>query len=297
MIEKIGIIGAGQRGIGIAQICILAGYSVYLSDSSKKALSESLSHIDRALERQVARNKLHFQEKEEALKRLTSGTELKDMSSCDLVIESITENKETKKALFATLVPYLSSDCLLASNTSSFSITALAHATDRPDKFIGIHFLNPIFVVHLIELVRGLSTSAKTFASVTEVVKRLGKDALTSEDYPGFIVNRILMTMINEAIYALFEGVGNTEAIDKGMRLGTNHPIGPLEHADLIGLDVCMSILEALYKGLGNHHYKPCPLLVKYVEAGWLGRKTNRGFYDYTGEHPVPTYRRHHDIP
>lgn len=296
MIEKIGIIGAGQMGTGIAHACILAGYQVFLNDASKDVLQESLSSIDRALEKQVARNKLLIQDKEAAFARLKGVESLKGFKSCELVIETITENKDAKKALFTDLTPHLSSDCLLATNTSALSITALGHATDRPDKFMGMHFMNPVVVMHLVELVRGIETSTSTFNAVVEVVKRLGKETAVSEDYPGFIINRILMPMINEAVYTLFEGVGTIEAIDKGMRLGTNQSMGPLELADLIGLDTCVSILEVLYKNRGDSKYKPCPLLSKYVEAGWLGRKTKRGFYDYKGEHPLPTYRRIHDL-
>ena len=296
MIEKIGIIGAGQMGTGIAQACILAGYEVFLYDVSKETLQESFASIDRALEKKVARNKLLIQDKEKAISCLKSIETLKGFKSCDLIIEAITENKEAKKTLFTELTPYLSPQCLLASNTSSLSITALGHTTDRPDKFMGMHFMNPVMVMPLIELVRGIETSIATFNAIGEVVKRLGKETAVSEDYPGFIINRILMPMINEAVYALFEGVGTIEAIDKGMRLGTNQSMGPLELADLIGLDTCVSILEVLYKNRGDSKYKPCPLLVKYVEAGWLGRKKKRGFYDYKGEHPVPTYRRIHDL-
>lgn len=296
MIEKIGIIGAGQMGTGIAQACILAGYDVFLYDASKETLQESLTSIDRALEKKVARNKLIIQDKEKAITCLKSVETLKGFKSCDLIIEAITENKEAKKTLFTELTPYLSPQCLLASNTSSLSITALGHTTDRPDKFMGMHFMNPVMVMPLIELVRGIETSTATFNAIGEVVKRLGKETAVSEDYPGFIINRILMPMINEAVYALFEGVGTIEAIDKGMRLGTNQSMGPLELADLIGLDTCVSILEVLYKNRGDSKYKPCPLLVKYVEAGWLGRKKKRGFYDYKGEHPLPTYRRIHDL-
>ena len=289
MIENIGIIGAGQMGSGIAHVCALVGYNVFLSDISEEALQKSLSTIDRDMERRVARSKLPPKEKEKALKRIRSFVDLKEFKNCDLVIEAITENEEIKKSTFKKLIPFLSRECLLATNTSSISITALARVTDRPDKFMGMHFMNPVVVMQLVELIRGIATSNATFNSIQEVVKQLGKQSVVSEDYPGFIVNRILMSMINEAIYALFEGVGTIEAIDKGMRFGTNHPMGPLELADLIGLDTCASIMEVLYEGRGESKYKPCPLLTKYVEAGWLGRKTNRGFYDYKGEQPIPT--------
>lgn len=289
MIKNIGIIGSGQMGSGIAHVCILAGYNVFLSDISKEALQNSLLIIDRNMERKVARNKLSIKDKEEALTRLQSFVGLKGLKTCDLVIEAATENEDIKKSIFREITPLLSHKCLLATNTSSISVTALGGVTDRPDKFMGMHFMNPVPVMQLVELIRGIATSNATFNSIQEVVKRLGKQSAVSEDYPGFIVNRILMPMINEAVFALFEGVGTIEAIDKGMRLGTNHPMGPLELADLIGLDTCTSIMEVLYQSRGGSKYKPCPLLVKYVEAGWLGRKVGRGFYDYKGEQPIPT--------
>jgi 3-hydroxybutyryl-CoA dehydrogenase len=288
-IVNIGIIGAGQMGTGIAQVCLLAGYTVFLHDISEEILQKSLSLIDRYMERQVARNKLSLEEKKEAIERLSHVIDFKGFKSCDLVIEAATEKEDVKKSIFKDLFLHLSPHCLLASNTSSISITALAGVTDRPDKFMGIHFMTPVPLMQLVELIKGIATSQTTFDAVSEVVKRLGKDAIVSEDYPGFIVNRILLPMINEAVYTLFEGVGTIEAIDKGMRLGTNHPMGPLELADLIGLDTCVFILNMLYQARGESKYKPCPLLIKYVEAGWLGRKTSRGFYDYKGEHPVPT--------
>jgi 3-hydroxybutyryl-CoA dehydrogenase len=289
MIENIGIMGAGQMGSGIAQVCIVAGYNVFLSDLLQDALHHSLETIGHSLERQVARNKLSAKEKEEAMGRLHPFTGLEGLKTCHLVIEAVTENEDVKKSIFKELIPHLNPKCLLASNTSSISITALGRATDRPDKFMGMHFMNPVPVMQLVELIRGMATSNATFTSFQEVVKRLGKQSAVSEDYPGFIVNRILMPMINEAVYALFEGVGTIESIDKAMHLGTNQPMGPLELADLIGLDTCASIMEVLYRGYGESKYKPCPLLVKYVEAGWLGHKTGRGFYDYKGEQPVPT--------
>ncbi len=289
MIENIGIIGAGQMGSGIAHVCVLAGYEVFLSDISKEIVEKSFATIDHNMERQVARNKLSVEEKEEALAKLHIFVGLNGFKKCDVVIEAITENEEIKKSIFKELAPHLSSQCLLATNTSSISVTTLGRATDRPDKFIGMHFMNPVPIMQLVELIRGMETSNTTFESIREVVKRLGKKSIVSEDYPGFIVNRILMPMINEAIFALFEGVGTVEAIDKGMRLGANHPIGPLELADLIGLDTCFFIMNVLYQGRGESKYKPCPLLTKYVEAGWLGRKTGRGFYDYKGEQPIPT--------
>jgi len=289
MIKKIGVIGAGQMGAGIAQVCAQAGYTVTISDITKPALKKGLDGIDHNFDRLIARNKLLPKDKAETLTRLHGIVGLEGFKKCDLVIEAATENEELKKAIFKELTPLISPECLLATNTSSISITTLANVTDRPDKFIGMHFMNPVPVMQLVELIKGIATSNSTFNAIQEVVKTLDKQTAVSEDYPGFIVNRILMPMINEAIYALFEGVGTIEAIDKGMRLGTNHPMGPLELADLIGLDTCASIMEVLYQGRGSDHYKPCPLLVKYVEAGWLGRKTGRGFYDYTGEQPVPT--------
>lgn len=289
MIKKIGIIGAGQMGNGIAYVCLLADYTVYLSDASQKALEKSLETIHKNMEKQVARGKLSAKEKDDALSKLRHVEGLERFKDCDLVIEAATENEDIKKDIFKKLVPFLSPHCILTTNTSSISITALGKTTDRPDKFIGMHFMNPVPVMQLVELIRGLATSDATFAIAQDVVKQLGKQSVLSEDYPGFIVNRILMPMINEAIYALFEGVGTIEAIDKAMRLGTNHPMGPLELADLIGLDTCVSIMEVLYNSRGESKYKPCPLLAKYVEGGWLGRKAGRGFYDYKGEQPVPT--------
>ncbi len=289
MIEKIGIIGAGQMGSGIAQVCALAEYEVFLSDVSEQVLKKSVEGITKGLEKLVARNKVSANEKDKAIERLHTHAGFEAFQVCDFVIEVVTEEEALKKSIFQKLCPHLSPKCLLASNTSSISITSLASATDRPDKFMGMHFMNPVPVMQLVELIRGLATTNATYHFVEDVVKRLGKQPVVSQDYPGFIVNRILMPMINEAAYTLFEGVGSTEDIDKAMRLGTNQPMGPLELADLIGLDTCVSIMNMLYEGLGNPKYKPCPLLVKYVQAGWLGRKTGQGFYNYEGEHPVPT--------
>jgi len=289
VIENIGIVGAGQMGVGIAHVCLLAGYKVFLSDVSQPLVQQGRETIDRQMERQIARKKLHDKEKEEALARLKTFVGLEGFEKCDLVIEAVIENEEIKKDVFMKLCPLLSKHCLLATNTSSLSITALAHSTDRPDKFMGMHFMHPVPVMQLVELIRGITTSNGTFSAIRDVTKRLGKQSIVSEDYPGFITNRILMPMINEAIYALFEGVGTIEAIDKGMHLGANHPMGPLELADLIGLDTCAFIMNVLYEERGESKYKPCPLLTKYVEAGWLGRKAKRGFYDYTGDQPVPT--------
>lgn len=289
MIEKIGVIGAGLMGSGIAQVCALAEYDVFLSDVSKEALKKSVEDIQHSLEKQVARNKLSLKEVEKVMARLHPVGRVEEFKICDFVIEAVSEKEELKKAVFQELVPYLSPQCIIATNTSSLSITALGNVTNRPDKFMGMHFMNPVPVMHLVELIRGMATSNATFNMVEDVVKRLGKQGVVSQDYPGFIVNRILMPMINEAAQALFEGVGTIEAIDKAMRLGTNQPMGPLELADLIGLDTCVSIMNVLYNGLGGSKYKPCPLLIKYVEAGWLGRKAGRGFYSYKGEYPVPT--------
>lgn len=289
MIKNIGVIGSGQMGRGIAHVCLLAGYTVFLSDTTEEVLENNLLKISQAMEKQVARGKLSAKERDDALGRLHPLVDLEGFKTCDLVIEAVTENEEIKKNIFRALMPFLPSHCIVATNTSSISITALGGVTDRPDKFLGMHFMNPVPVMELVELIRGIATSDTTFSSIQEVVKRLGKKFILSEDYPGFIVNRVLMPMINEAIYALFEGVGTVESIDKGMRLGANHPMGPLELADLIGLDTCASIMEVLYQGRGGSKYKPCPLLIKYVEGGWLGRKTGRGFYDYKGEQPVPT--------
>lgn len=289
MIEKVGVIGAGQMGCGIAQVLAQSEYNVFIGDVSEEVLNKSLDNINRSLEKQVVRNKLSSKEKEKAMTRLHPITGFEDFKQCDLIIEAVTEDLKLKKEIFHTLSSHLSSKCILATNTSSISITALASSTHRPDKFIGMHFMNPVPVMQLVEVIRGMETSNPTFHAVEEVVKRLGKQSVISTDYPGFLVNRILMPMINEAIQALLEGVGTIEAIDKSMRLGTNQPMGPLELADLIGLDTCVSILNVLYEELGRSKYKPCPLLIKYVEAGWLGRKSGRGFYNYKGEHPVPT--------
>lgn len=288
-IKQVGVIGAGQMGAGIAHATALAGYDVVMQDINAESLKESLENIARNMSRQVDSGKLEAAQKEAALDHITTVTTPAELSDCDLVIEAATENEKIKTAIFTEVCKTLKPDAILATNTSSISITRLAASTDRPEKFIGIHFMNPVPVMKLVELIRGIATDDETFAQSRTFVEGLGKTIAVSEDFPAFIVNRILMPMINEAVYTLYEGVGSIEAIDKAMKLGTNHPMGPLELADFIGLDTCLSIMQVLYDGLGDSKYRPCPLLVKYVEAGWLGRKSNRGFYDYRGEEPVPT--------
>ena len=288
-IQKIGVIGAGQMGNGIAHVLAVAGYDVILNDISEDALNAALGKIDKNLERQVAREKITSQAKADALGRIKSTTSLPDVGSVDLVIESATERETVKQAIFEDLLPHLHPHTILTSNTSSISITRLASRTDRPEKFMGFHFMNPVPVMQLVELIRGIATDQETFAACKSVVDKLGKTPASAEDFPAFIVNRILMPMINEAVYTLYEGVGNVESIDSSMRLGANHPMGPLELADFIGLDTCLAIMNVLHDGLADTKYRPCPLLTKYVEAGWLGRKTQRGFYDYRGDVPIPT--------
>jgi 3-hydroxybutyryl-CoA dehydrogenase len=289
-IKKVGVIGAGQMGTGIAHVCAVAGLGVVIQDLSIDQLDKSLDSIDRTLERQVAKNKLSADERDSAMARIHTTHELSDFGDCDLVIEAATEQEETKRAIFKALTPHLRPDALLATNTSSISITRLASATDRPEHFIGMHFMNPAPVMQLVELIRGIATDDATYDAIRVLTEdTLGKTVAVSEDYPAFIVNRILMPMINEAIYTLYEGVGSVEAIDIAMHLGVNHPMGPLALADFIGLDTCLSIMQVLYEGLADSKYRPCPLLVKYVEAGWIGRKVGRGFYDYRGEKPIPT--------
>ena len=288
-IKTVGIVGAGQMGNGIAHVMALAGYDVMLNDISADALTAAMQTIDRNLERQVSRDKITGDAKADALARIATTQTLTDLGATDLVIEAATERETVKQAIFEDLVPHLKPHTILTSNTSSISITRLASRTDRPEKFMGFHFMNPVPVMQLVELIRGIATDAETFDACKKVVDKLGKTAATAEDFPAFIVNRILMPMINEAVYTLYEGVGSVQSIDSSMKLGANHPMGPLELADFIGLDTCLAIMNVLHDGLADTKYRPCPLLTKYVEAGWLGRKSQRGFYDYRGDTPVPT--------
>ena len=288
-IKKVGVVGAGQMGNGIAHVFALAGYDVLMTDVSRDALDKARELIQGNLDRQVARGKITEQDRDGALGRISTTMTLADLGATDLVIEAATERETVKAAIFEDLVPHLGPHTILTSNTSSISITRLASRTDRPEKFMGFHFMNPVPVMQLVELIRGIATDDATYESLKTVVERLGKTSATAEDFPAFIVNRILMPMINEAVYTLYEGVGSVSSIDSAMKLGTNHPMGPLELADFIGLDTCLAIMNVLHDGLADTKYRPCPLLTKYVEAGWLGRKTQRGFYDYRGEVPVPT--------
>jgi len=288
-IRKIGVIGAGQMGNGIAHVMALAGYEVLLTDISQDALDRGIETITGNMDRQVSRGKVSAEDRDAAMARISTTLTLADLGATDLVIEAATEKEALKAAIFEDLVPHLAPHTILTSNTSSISITRLASRTDRPEKFMGFHFMNPVPVMQLVELIRGIATDKETFQACHEVVEKLGKTAASAEDFPAFIVNRILMPMINEAVYTLYEGVGNVTSIDTSMKLGTNHPMGPLELADFIGLDTCLAIMNVLHDGLADTKYRPCPLLTKYVEAGWLGRKTQRGFYDYRGETPVPT--------
>ncbi|MES1989968.1 MAG: 3-hydroxybutyryl-CoA dehydrogenase [Pseudomonadota bacterium] len=288
-IRKVGVIGAGQMGNGIAHVCALAGYDVLLHDVTPERIEAGLATINGNMTRQVSSGRISAEDRDKALDRIGSAVSLDAFEATDLVIESASENEAIKRKIFSDLCPHLRADALIATNTSSISITRLAASTDRPEKFIGVHFMNPVPIMELVELVRGIATDDETFDSVRILAKKLGKQIANAEDFPAFIVNRILLPMINEAVYVLYEGVGSVESIDKAMRLGANHPMGPLQLADFIGLDTCLSIMQVLHEGLSDSKYRPCPLLVKYVEAGWLGRKTGRGFYDYRGDKPVPT--------
>ncbi|CAN1550085.1 FadB 3-hydroxyacyl-CoA dehydrogenase [Rhabdaerophilaceae bacterium] len=288
-ISKIGVIGAGQMGSGIAHVAALSGYDVLVHDVAEERIQSGLATINGNMARQVAKGAISEEARQTALARIQGAPSPADLASCDLVIEAATENEEVKRRIFAGVTRSLKSDAIIASNTSSISITRLAASTDRPEQFIGIHFMNPVPVMQLVELIRGIATDDLTYNRAKDFCLSLGKTVTVSEDFPAFIVNRILLPMINEAIYTLYEGVGSVEAIDTAMKLGANHPMGPLQLADFIGLDTCLSIMQVLHDGLADSKYRPCPLLVKYVEAGWLGRKTKRGFYDYRGDKPVPT--------
>lgn len=288
-VRKVGIVGAGQMGNGIAHVVALAGYHVALNDLKKEAVDKALSVMRKNMTRQVTRGLITEADMQAALKRISYAPSFEALHDCDLVIEAATEEESIKRKIFIDLCPKLNKDAMVASNTSSISITRLASTTDRPERFIGMHFMNPVPLMQLVELIRGIATEDETFGNARVFVESLGKTIAVSEDFPAFIVNRILLPMINEAVYTLYEGVGTVEAIDKAMKLGANHPMGPLELADFIGLDTCLSVMQVLYEGLADSKYRPCPLLVKYVEAGWLGKKTQRGFYDYRGEKPIPT--------
>ncbi|MEC8042600.1 MAG: 3-hydroxybutyryl-CoA dehydrogenase [Pseudomonadota bacterium] len=288
-IQKIGVIGAGQMGNGIAHVMAVAGYDVLLNDIDQDALDKAVALIARNLDRQVSKEKITAADKDAAMARIKTTLQLSDLGQTDLVIEAATERETVKQAIFDQLTPHLQPHTILTSNTSSISITRLASRTDRPEKFMGFHFMNPVPLMKLVELIRGIATDEETYKACLAIVERLGKTAASAEDFPAFIVNRILIPMINEACYTLYEGVGNVASIDSAMKLGANHPMGPLELADFIGLDTCLAIMNVLHDGLADTKYRPCPLLVKYVEAGWLGRKAGRGFYDYRGDSPVPT--------
>jgi 3-hydroxybutyryl-CoA dehydrogenase len=288
-IQSVGVIGAGQMGNGIAHVCALAGYSVMLNDVSIDRIKAGMATINGNMARQVGKKAISDDDRKAALARIKPVEKIDGMAECDIVIESAAEKEDLKRKIFADLCASLKTEAIVATNTSSISITRLASSTDRPERFIGIHFMNPVPLMELVEVIRGIATDDATFETSKAFVSKLGKIIAVSEDFPAFIVNRILLPMINEAIYTLYEGVGNVESIDTAMRLGAHHPMGPLELANFIGLDTCLSVMQVLYEGLADSKYRPCPLLVKYVEAGWLGRKTQRGFYDYRGEKPVPT--------
>jgi 3-hydroxybutyryl-CoA dehydrogenase len=288
-IRTIGVVGAGQMGSGIAHVCALAGYTVLLNDVAAPRIAESLGLIQRNMARQVSRGLVTESDMSAALARISAAPDLSEVGKADIAIEAATENEDTKKLIFKALQPHLSDTTLLASNTSSISITRLASSTDRPERFIGLHFMNPVPLMKLVEIIRGIATDAQTYEIAVTFAKSLGKTTANAEDFPAFIVNRVLVPMINEAIYTLYEGVGTVDAIDTALKLGANHPMGPLELGDFIGLDTVLSIMNVLHEGLADSKYRPCPLLVKYVEAGWLGRKAGRGFYDYRGDRPVPT--------
>ena len=288
-IKRVGVIGAGQMGSGIAHVCALAGYGVLLNDLTREKIDAGLATVEHNLARQVHRGVIDQAAMDAALGRIKPAEDLDRVGKTDLAIEAATEDEDVKKAIFKALQPHLAAGTLLASNTSSISITRLASTTDRPERFIGLHFMNPVPLMKLVEVIRGIATDVGTYETAVKFARSLGKTTTNAEDFPAFIVNRVLVPMINEAIYTLYEGVGTVEAIDTAMKLGANHPMGPLELGDFIGLDTVLSIMNVLYDGLADSKYRPCPLLVKYVEAGWLGKKSGRGFYDYRGEHPVPT--------
>ena len=289
MIENVGIIGAGQMGGGIAHVVSLSGRKVYLLDIDQGLLTGSIQTIEKNMARQASRGKVSEDDVKAALSRIETGTDYSGFSNCDIVIEAATENEDVKRKIFEEILGFLSDHALLATNTSSISITRLASTTDRPEKFIGMHFFNPVPVMQLVELIKGIATSQETFQTVKALSESLGKTVAEAEDFPAFIVNRILVPMINEAVYAVYEGVGTVSSVDIGLRLGANHPMGPLQLADFIGLDTCLSVMQVMYAGLADPKYRPCPLMVKYVEAGWLGKKAGKGFYDYSGDEPVPT--------